>query len=71
MGRWKYTPEQRLEIGGMIYRGELNRYQAAVKYGISIDTARNYMRLYRAQLDLAAMADQPPADASAPEGADA
>ena len=67
MGRWKYTLEQRLEIGGKIFRGELNRYQAAVKYDISIDSARNYMRLYRAQLDLAA---QPPAgEVPSPEGA--
>lgn len=43
----KYTKEQRLNIGRMIYEGELTRYQAAAKYDISDDTARDYMRLYR------------------------
>lgn len=44
----KYTKEQRLNIGRMIYEGELTRYQAAAKYDICDDTARDYMRLYRA-----------------------
>ena len=43
----KYTKEQRLEIGKKIYEGKLTRYQAAEKYGISDQTARDYMRLYR------------------------
>ena len=43
----KYTREERLDIGRRIYAGELSRYQAAEEYGISVETARNYMRLYR------------------------
>lgn len=43
----KFTKEERLEIGRRIYNGELSRYEASEKYGICIDTARNYMRLYR------------------------
>ena len=43
----KYTREERLEIGRRIYEGEINRYQAAVEYGICETCARNYMRQYR------------------------
>ena len=43
----KYTLEQRLDIGRRIYEGELTRFQAAEKYGINDNTARNYMWLYR------------------------
>ena len=43
----KYTREERLDIGKRIYKGEINRYQAAAEYGISEATARNYMRQYR------------------------
>ncbi len=43
----KYTLEERLEIGRRIYEGEINRYQAAVKYDICETCARNYMRQYR------------------------
>ena len=43
----KYTREQRLDIGKRVYEGEINRYQAANEYGISEQTARNYMRQYR------------------------
>ena len=43
----KYTKEQRLNIGKRIYDGELSRYEAAEEYGISDQTARDYMRLYR------------------------
>lgn len=43
----KYTKEERLDIGRRIYEGELSRYQAAEEYGISDQTARNYMRQYR------------------------
>lgn len=42
-----YTKEERLNIGRRIYTGEMTRYQAAEKYGIGEQTARNYMRLYR------------------------
>lgn len=43
----KYTKEQRLQIGKRIYEGEISRFEAAEKYGIGSDTAREYMRLYR------------------------
>ena len=42
----KYTKEQRLDIGRRIYDGELTRYEAAEEYGISEQTARDYMRHY-------------------------
>ena len=43
----KYTKEQRLNIGKRIYDGEISRYEAAEEYGISDQTARDYMRQYR------------------------
>lgn len=43
----KYTKEQRLDIGRRIYAGELSRFEAAEQYGVSDQTARDYMRLYR------------------------
>ena len=43
----KYTKEQRLDIGRQIYSGEITRYKASERYGISVNTARDYMRLYR------------------------
>ena len=43
----KYTQEERLNIGRQIYTGELSRFQAAEKYGVSENTARDYMRMYR------------------------
>lgn len=43
----KYTKEQRLDIGRQIYDGEITKYQAAEMFGISDQTARHYMRLYR------------------------
>ena len=42
----KYTAEERLDIGRRIYNGEIRRYEAALQYGISDQTARNYMRMY-------------------------
>ncbi len=48
----KYTKEQRLDIGKRIYDGELSRYEAAEEYGISDQTARDYMRQYRDINDL-------------------
>ena len=41
----KYTKEQRLNIGRRIYDGEISRYEAAEEYGISDQTARDYMRM--------------------------
>ena len=43
----RYTREERLAIGQRIYTSEITRYQAADEYGISEQTARDYMRLYR------------------------
>ena len=43
----KYTKEERLDIGQKIYDGQISRYEAAEQYGISDQTARDYMRLYR------------------------
>jgi len=43
----RYTKEERLEIGRKVYEGIMTRYEAAEAYGISDDTARDYMRMYR------------------------
>ena len=43
----KYTKEERLDIGQRIYNGELTRFEAAFQYGVSENTASDYMRLYR------------------------
>ncbi len=43
----KYTKEDRLDIGRRIYDGEITRYEAADIYDIGVQTARNYMRIYR------------------------
>ena len=50
----KYTRDERLDIGRRIYQGEISRFEAAEEYGISSDTARNYMRIYRAENHLPA-----------------
>ena len=42
-----YSKEQRLEIGRQIYHGEISASQAAIKYDISLWTAKDYARLYR------------------------
>ena len=43
----KYVLEERLDIGRRIYDGEITKYAAAEQYGISVNCARDYMRLYR------------------------
>lgn len=43
----KYTKEERLDIGRQVYDGEISKFQAAELYGISFNTARDYMRFYR------------------------
>ena len=43
----QYTKEERMEIGRRIYDGEISRYEAAEEYGVSDQTARSYMRMYR------------------------
>jgi transposase len=50
----KYTKEERLDIGRRIYTGEIDRYDAARVYGISLYTARDYMRLYQRESGLPA-----------------
>jgi len=55
----KYSKAERLEIGRRIYAGELTRYEAGEKYGISSNTARDYMRLYRDAYDLPAKRGTP------------
>ena len=42
-----YTKQERLDIGKRIYNNEISRGEAAEQYGISMETARVYMRLYR------------------------
>lgn len=51
MASEKFTRQERLEIGRRIYEGELNRYKAAARYGISEYTARSYLRMYKASLE--------------------
>ena len=55
----KHTKEERLDIGRRIYTGELSRYEAGEKYGISCNTARDYMRLYWDTHDLPAKRETP------------
>ena len=43
------SKDQRLDIGRRIYEGEISRFEAATEYGIGSNTAREYMRLYRAE----------------------
>ncbi len=47
-----YTKEQRLNIGRRIYECEITKYEAAEQYGISVLTARDYMRKYRQEYHL-------------------
>lgn len=42
-----YSYEEKLNIGREIYDNELSKHDATIKYGISINTAREYMRMYR------------------------
>lgn len=44
----KYKKEDRLEIGRQIVKKEMNKEEAAVLYNISVYTARDYMRYYKA-----------------------
>ena len=43
----KYSAEERIEIGRQIYTDEITKADAANTYGISVNMAREYMRLYR------------------------
>lgn len=49
----KYTKEERLDIGRQVYEGELTLASAATKYDINLYTARDYLRLYKAQENVA------------------
>ena len=42
-----FTSNERLDIGRRIYDGEISKYVAVEEYGISMTSARDYMRLYR------------------------
>ena len=46
-GIMKYTKQERLHIGGRIYNNEFSKQEAAEQYGITVNTARDYMRMYR------------------------
>lgn len=48
----KYKKEERLEIGRRIYEGELTRAMAANQYDINEYTARDYMRAYKASINV-------------------
>ena len=39
----KYSKEERLAIGKAIYDNEITKYEAAEKYGIGENSARDYM----------------------------
>lgn len=43
-----YTKNERLKIGKEVYEKELTPYEASIIYDISIHTAKNYYRLYKA-----------------------
>ncbi len=45
----KYTKEEKLDIGRRIYNGEISRFEAAEEYGIGDNTARDYLRMYKAE----------------------
>lgn len=42
-----FTRTEKLDIGRRIYDGEISKNTAVEEYGISISSARTYMRLYR------------------------
>lgn len=48
----KYNKEERKEIGRRIYEGEISTAIAAESYGINIYTARDYLRLYKAYINV-------------------
>lgn len=47
--RSKYTKEERTNIGRRIADHEFTIYTAAVEFGISTYTARDYLRIYKAE----------------------
>ena len=48
----KYSAEERLAIGQKIYEHQLNKETAALLYGISSYTAREYYRQYKALIEV-------------------
>ena len=48
----KYTKRGRLEIGRQVGDKEMNRHQAAVRYDVDVNTIRDYMRLYKATIEV-------------------
>ena len=49
----KYSKEERLETGRRIYVGELSTTMAAKDYNIYYYTAREYLRAYKAEINVA------------------
>jgi len=45
--KMNFTKKERLEIGRQIYENEISKQQATLKYNITLDAARSYMRYYR------------------------
>lgn len=43
----KYNQFERIDIGKQIYNGELTCQQAAIRYSISVMTAKRYLKSYR------------------------
>jgi len=50
----KYTKEERLDIGKLVYDRELTIAEAAVRYDLNPYTVKGYLRLYRAETGLPA-----------------
>ena len=56
----KYSKDERLEIGRRIYVGELTTSMAANEYDINYYTAREYLRAYKAEINVAIPKSQRP-----------
>lgn len=56
----KYSEEKRLEIGHRIYIGELSTAMTAKGYKINYYTAREYLRAYKADINVAVTKGQWP-----------
>lgn len=56
----KLSLSKRLEIGKIIYDRHLSVRQASIKYGISEETAKQYLRIYRETNNLEPFLDQKP-----------
>ena len=48
----KYTKSERLVIGQRIYEGDLTKEAAAKLYDINVYTARDYLREYKASINV-------------------